>query len=140
MKPLLQLAGIDVSARSLTVVVEPPGGERERLEFSNDAARHRQLVRPLTKQVRHARLPLEASGIYSLDLAMALHNAARITQARHSRHEACQIAVALNRPGSSAHQRPRCHEGNQCSYHTECGAAQELRFGSTVSDAGDEST
>jgi len=38
-KPLVQLTGIDVSARSLTVVVEPPGGERERLEFPNLATR-----------------------------------------------------------------------------------------------------
>lgn len=78
MKPLVQLAGIDVSARSLTVVVEPPGGGRERLEFANDAAGHRQLIRRLGKQGRHARVALEASGIYSLDLAMALHRAPRI--------------------------------------------------------------
>jgi hypothetical protein len=64
-KPLVQLAGIDVSARSLTVVVAPPGGGRERLEFSNDSAGHRQLIRRLGKQGRHARVALEASGILS---------------------------------------------------------------------------
>ena len=78
MKPSIQFAGIDVSARSLTVVVEPPGGGRERLEFANDAAGHRQLIQRLGKQGRHARVALEASGIYSLDLAMALHRAPRI--------------------------------------------------------------
>jgi transposase len=73
MKPVLQLAGIDVSARSLTVVVEQPGGDRERLEFTNDPSGHRQLIQRLTKRGRHARVVLEASGIYSLDLALALH-------------------------------------------------------------------
>lgn len=78
MKPLVQLTGIDVSARSLTVVVEPPDGDREHLEFANDPTGHRQLVRRLTKQGRYARVALEASGIYSFDLAMALHRAPRI--------------------------------------------------------------
>jgi transposase len=78
MKPTILLTGIDVSARSLTVVVEQPGGDRERLEFANDSVAHRQLIRRLTKQGRHARVALEASGIYSLDLALALDRAPRI--------------------------------------------------------------
>ncbi|HEX5760873.1 MAG TPA: hypothetical protein VF121_16920 [Thermoanaerobaculia bacterium] len=69
MKPLLQLAGIDISARSLTVVVEQPGGDRERLAFTNDTTGHRHLIRRLSKQGWHARVALEASGIYSLDAA-----------------------------------------------------------------------
>jgi len=78
MKTTILLTGIDVSARSLTIAVEHPDGARERLEFANDAAGHRQLIRRLTKQGRHARVALEASGIYSLDLALALHRAPRI--------------------------------------------------------------
>jgi len=78
MKTVIQLVGIDVSARSLTVLVEQPGGDRERLDFTNDPTGHRQLIERLTKRARHARVTLEASGIYSLDLALALHRSPRI--------------------------------------------------------------
>ncbi len=68
-------AGIDVSARSLAVRVE---GRAALLEFSNDARGHRALVRRLTHKGRQARVCLEASGIYGLDLALALHAHPRI--------------------------------------------------------------
>jgi transposase len=68
-------AGIDVSARSLAVRVE---GRDALLEFSNDARGHRALVRRLTQGGRCARVCLEASGIYGLDLALALHGHRRI--------------------------------------------------------------
>jgi transposase len=78
MKPTHQLVGIDVSARYLTLAVESPLGDRCRLEIPNTPTGHRQLVRRLTKAGRLARVALEASGIYSLDLALALHRARRI--------------------------------------------------------------
>jgi transposase len=68
-------AGIDVSARSLAVRLE---GQDTLLEFSNDAKGHRALVRRLTQRGRSARACLEASGIYGLDLAIALHGHPRI--------------------------------------------------------------
>lgn len=71
------LVGIDVSARSLTVCIETASG-RELLEFPNTAAGHRSLIRRLTKRGRRARVAVEASGIYSLDLALALQAAQRI--------------------------------------------------------------
>jgi len=74
----IQLVGIDVSARTLTVAIEGTRGEQHRLEIPNTASGHRQLIRRLTKSGRSARVALEASGIYSLDLALALHRASRI--------------------------------------------------------------
>jgi transposase len=73
-----QLAGIDVSARTLTVALESPRGRQRCLDIANTPAGHRELIRRLTKSGRSARIALEASGIYSLDLALALHRAPRI--------------------------------------------------------------
>jgi transposase len=67
--------GIDVSARSLAVRAE---GRAALLEFPNDAQGHRLLVRRLTQRGHRARVCLEASGIYSLDLALTLHAHPRI--------------------------------------------------------------
>jgi transposase len=67
--------GIDVSARDLTVAIE---GRAQRLVFANDAAGHEKLVRKLGGRGARARVCLEATGIYHLDLALALHRAAGI--------------------------------------------------------------
>jgi transposase len=67
--------GIDVSARDLTVAIE---GHAERLVFSNDAAGHERLVRRLRRRSTRTRVCLEATGIYHLDLALALHRAAGV--------------------------------------------------------------
>jgi len=67
--------GIDVSARDLTVAIE---GHAERLVFSNDAAGHERLVRRLCRRSARTRVCLEATGIYHLDLALALHRAAGV--------------------------------------------------------------
>jgi transposase len=67
--------GIDVSARDFTVAIE---GRAERLTYSNDAAGHEQLVRRLRRRGARARVCLEATGIYHLDLALALHRAAGV--------------------------------------------------------------
>lgn len=70
-------AGIDVSARSLVVCVEIDGDVQTR-EVDNTASGHRQLIRWLTKRGRRVRVVLEASGIYGLDLALALHKASGV--------------------------------------------------------------
>lgn len=69
--------GIDVSARTLELCLER-GGRRRRLQVSNDDEGHRKLIRLLTKGGRSARVALEATGVYHLDLARALQAAARI--------------------------------------------------------------
>jgi transposase len=67
--------GIDVSADEIVVAIE---GKAERLTLTNDAAGHQQLVRRLSRGKAGARVCLEATGIYHLDLALALHRAPRI--------------------------------------------------------------
>ncbi|HUP25001.1 MAG TPA: transposase, partial [Thermoanaerobaculia bacterium] len=72
------LVGIDVSARSLKVAVDDGRQEKQSLDCLDTQSGHRCLVRRLTKSGRSARVVREAKGIYSLDLALALHRAPRI--------------------------------------------------------------
>jgi transposase len=67
--------GVDVSADEITVAIE---GRTERITLANDAEGHERLIRLLTRRGRTARVCLEATGIYHLDLALALHRAAGI--------------------------------------------------------------
>src|SRR5262245_10251527 len=69
--------GVDVSARWLDVSRARPGAV-DSGRFANDAAGHRELGRWLTKGGREARVVLEATGLYSLDLALALHRQKRV--------------------------------------------------------------
>jgi len=69
------LVGIDVSSKKLDVCLERPDGTPEALEFSNDRKGHKKLVKRLTRRRKQARVVLEASGTYHLDLALALHAA-----------------------------------------------------------------
>lgn len=71
----LQLVGIDVSAKTLVVAIEAKGQSTPALEFPNTPTGHRNLVRRLTKKGRCARVALEATGNYSLAVALALHEA-----------------------------------------------------------------
>jgi transposase len=69
------LVGIDVSAETVVVAVDRVGRRLGPREFGNDPPGHRGLCRWLTRGGRRARVALEASGIYHLDLALALHRA-----------------------------------------------------------------
>lgn len=71
-------AGVDVSQRTLDVAVRDHGGNERAAQFDNTAAGHHQLIRWLTKGGKAARVVLEATGVYSLDVAVALHAAKRI--------------------------------------------------------------
>lgn len=66
-----QVVGIDVSARHFNVSIELDG-RIEDGQFPNTPEGHQRLVRKLTKRGRTARVALEATGIYHLDLALAL--------------------------------------------------------------------
>lgn len=70
--------GIDVSAKELAVSREVDDKVEPVARFTNDATGHGQLVRWLTKNRRTARVCLEATGTYSLDVALALERAPRI--------------------------------------------------------------
>ena len=65
--------GIDVSADSLDVAAEVDGEELAIEQFVNDAAGHEKLVRWIKLHGARARVVLESTGVYSFDLALALH-------------------------------------------------------------------
>jgi transposase len=65
-------AGIDVSKAVLDVAVRRDERWFETARFDNDPAGHKKLVRWLTKSGRTARVVLESTGTYSLDVALAL--------------------------------------------------------------------
>ena len=67
--------GIDVSAKTLSIFLEKPGGQTKALELPNQPAGHRKLIQRLARRGQEARVVLEATGTYHLDLAMALHEA-----------------------------------------------------------------
>lgn len=64
--------GIDVSAASVAVALIEPDGRLAQREFPNSASGHEALLVWLKKRDSQVRVSLEATGIYSLDLALAL--------------------------------------------------------------------
>lgn len=81
--------GIDVSLAELHVAVE---GVDDVLVFTNDADGHRKLVHRLTKGGRRARVVVEATASYHLDLAIRLSEAPR-----------CELMVANPRSTHAFH-------------------------------------
>ncbi len=75
----LRYVGIDVSQRWLDVEGAAARGTVSTARFENSAAGHRALCAWATKRGTTTRVVLEATGIYSLDIALALHRAKRIT-------------------------------------------------------------
>lgn len=71
MQPIRTWAGVDVSAKTVAVCRWRDGKENEK-SFSNDESGHRELVRWLGSD---ARVCLEATGAYHLQLALALRAA-----------------------------------------------------------------
>lgn len=71
MQSIRTWAGIDVSAETLAAHRWREGSEEAR-EFANDAAGHRELLKWLGKQ---ARVCVEATGVYHLQLALTLQRA-----------------------------------------------------------------
>lgn len=68
----MQFVGIDVSAKTLVVRLQAEKGPRQALAFDNTWEGHSKLCRRLTKSKRPTRVALEATGLYSLDVALAL--------------------------------------------------------------------
>lgn len=69
------LCGIDVSAKTLDVAIDLGRGPVWTGVFDNNAVGHRKLIRKLTARKRSARVVVEATGVYHLDLAVALSRA-----------------------------------------------------------------
>lgn len=68
----VNLVGIDVSAASLSVALKTHRGQERSATFDNDPAGHLRLIGWVTKRGALARVCLEATGVYSFDLALAL--------------------------------------------------------------------
>ena len=72
------IAGVDVSAAKFDVSAKFDSERRESSTFDNNTAGHRLFCTWLTSGSRKARVVVEATGIYSLDLSLALHEHPRI--------------------------------------------------------------
>jgi transposase len=93
----LVFVGIDVSANTLMVAIEcDQQSGRKRREFPNTAAGHKSLIRWLRQRDTVVRACIEATGLYSLDLALALHRAEGVeVMGQPTRHgRLCQSLVA----------------------------------------------
>lgn len=67
--------GIDVSAATLEVALQPQDQPVQQRSFDNSPSGHRALLAWLHQHAATVRVSLEATGIYSLDLALALDQA-----------------------------------------------------------------
>lgn len=68
--------GIDVSAATLSVAVQAdPEWKLEQRRFANSSAGHRELMAWLRKRKGLVRVTLEATGVYGIDVALALDEA-----------------------------------------------------------------
>ena len=66
------LCGIDVSARTLDVAIDVGRGPVWTGTFDNTESGHRKLAQKLGRKRRRVRVVVEATGVYHLDLALAL--------------------------------------------------------------------
>jgi transposase len=91
-------SGIDVSAKTLAVAVQRAEREGfEEREFANSAAGHTQMIAWLLRLGPKVRVSLEATGVYSLDLALALDAAEGIELAVLNPKTANRFAETLRR-------------------------------------------
>jgi len=94
--------GIDVSAATLDVAVIAPDGPVEQRQFPNRAGGHKALIGWLGKCQARVRVSLEATGIYSLDLALALDRAPHIELAVLNPKMVNRFAQTLRRSKTDA--------------------------------------
>lgn len=71
----VEVCGLEVSARELVLAWVPKPAAVELRRFGNDAAGHTALLRALTRGGRRVRVVMEATGMYGLDVALALSDA-----------------------------------------------------------------
>lgn len=77
-QPSIVRAGLDVGAAELVVALLRDGQPEPACTLPNTPAGHRQLLKLLTGRGATARVCLEATGVYSLNLALTLERAARV--------------------------------------------------------------
>jgi transposase len=73
----MNTAGIDVGAGELSVVIRKKGKAFKSKTYTNDPAGHHAILKALIK-ARVERVCLEATGVYHIDLAVALYDADRL--------------------------------------------------------------
>ena len=96
--PAMVFCGVDVSARTLAAAVQRADREGfEQREFPNSATGHKQLIAWLLERGARARVSLEATSIYSLDLSLALDAARSIELAVLNPRRVHQFAKTLRR-------------------------------------------
>jgi transposase len=94
--------GVDGSAKSLTVAVQCESQPAKQKNFANDPSGHRALIGWLQKAKSPVRVSLEATGIYSLDLAFALDAAEGIEVAVLNPKVANRFAQTIRRSKTDA--------------------------------------
>jgi len=95
--------GIDVGKATLAVAVQPEGGHGfEQCEFANSSSGHKKLLAWLGKWKAPVRVSLEATGPYSLDVALALDAAEGIAVAVLNPHRFHRFAETLRRSKTDA--------------------------------------
>jgi transposase len=94
--------GIDVSAKSLTVAIQRVHQPVEQRSFPNTSVGHKALIVWLQKAKSPVRVSLEATGIYSLDLAFALDAAQGIEVAVLNPKVANRFAQTIRRSKTDA--------------------------------------
>jgi len=100
--PTTVFCGIDVSAGSLTVALIEQDHSNCQREFANSASGHKTLLGWLGKLKAMVRVSLEATGIYSLDLALALDREAYIELAVLNPKMVNRFAQTLRRSKTDA--------------------------------------
>jgi transposase len=70
--------GVDVDSRELVCAMQHAGQRVPPATFANTATGHKKFIRWVTKGALSARVCLEATGIYSLEFALALHHAKNV--------------------------------------------------------------
>ena len=114
----INFVGIDVSARKLDVAVSDEKQKSINFVVENNEAGFQQLIRKITKGGDQTRVVMEATGIYSLPLAVALHDTER-----------CQVMVANPRQTSNfAKVRMARNKNDSCDARVLLAYAQTMPF------------
>lgn len=70
--------GVDVDSKYLVCQIRRSGKNFPAAQFSNDPVGHRKFIKWATKHAKPARVCMEATGVYSLPFALALHTVPQI--------------------------------------------------------------
>ncbi len=123
--------GIDVSAAQLVVALEGEGSRGLQRSFPNRASGHQALILWLQNRGTRIRVCLEATGLYSLDLALALHRATGIEVAVLNPKKVNRFAATLCRnktdPADAQVLAEYARRMPTQSWHPPQAAALELR-------------